>query len=288
MSNEEELLKVRSNYPEPSGWDTAKAWLWRDEQIALGVQRVLENHLIEQFIEYAGKESDGPQKLLSKRNFSWSRYSKLLNKIAVNCSTDLFSELLWKTYAWAKINAANEKANYLHYATTPANLVTMFATRGLLKPLLTDLIVVDNIDNSLIILKRTFKGIEKDPKATALLVLDFIYTVRDLSNENKVLSAFFEGFEVNVQYGLTSNTRASLTWKASPMLNAIAQAKGRPLVDLYEIFVRNLFSAAREANRDEWGAWQRKYDQEFRLWINVMQSGMFKSDQVVEYDESVQ
>lgn len=285
MSNEEELFKVRSKYPEPSGWETAKAYLSRDEQVTIGVQRVLENHLIDKFVEYAGKELDEPKKLLSKKDFSWSRYSKFLNKIAANCGTDLFSELLWEIYLWAKTNTPNEKTNYLEYATTPENLVTMFATRGVLKSLLSDLIVIDDVHYSLTVLKKTFNGIEKYPKATALLILDFIYTIRDLSGENSVLSAFFEGFELNAQYGISQHANISLTWKASPMLGAIAQAKGRPLVDLYETFVRDLFSSARNSNLEEWGTWQRKYDQEFRLWINITQSGMFKSDQSYEYDD---
>jgi len=285
MSNEEELYKVRSKYPEPSGWETAKAYLSRDKQVTIGVQRVLENHLVDKFVEYAGKEFDESKKWLSKKDFSWSRYSKLLNKIAVNCGTDLFSELLWEIYLWAKTNTPNEKTNYLEYATSPENLVTMFATRGVLKSLLSDLIVIDDINYSLMVLKKTFTGIEKYPKATALLILDFIYTIRDLSGENSVLSAFFEGFEVNAQYGIPPHASISLTWKASPMLGAIAQSRGRPLVDLYETFVRDLFSSARSSNLEEWGTWQRKYDQEFRLWINVTQSGMFKSDQSYEYDD---
>lgn len=285
MSNEEKLFKVRSKYPEPSGWETAKAYLSRDEQVTIGVQRVLENHLIDKFVEYAGKELDEPKKLLSKKDFSWSRYSKFLNKIAANCGTDLFSELLWEIYLWAKTNTPKEKTNYLEYATTPENLVTMFATRGVLKSLLSDLIVIDDVHYSLTVLKEAFNGIEKYPKATALLILDFIYTIRDLSGENSVLSAFFEGFELNAQYGISQHANISLTWKASPMLGAIAQAKGRPLVDLYETFVRDLFSSARNSNLEEWGTWQRKYDQEFRLWINITQSGMFKSDQSYEYDD---
>jgi len=285
MSNEEKLFKVRSKYPEPSGWETAKAYLSRDEQVTIGVQRVLENHLIDKFVEYAGKEFDEPKKLLSKKDFSWSRYSKFLNKIAANCGTDLFSELLWEIYLWAKTNTPKEKTNYLEYATTPENLVTMFATRGVLKSLLSDLIVIDDVHYSLTVLKEAFNGIEKYPKATALLILDFIYTIRDLSGENSVLSAFFEGFELNAQYGISQHANISLTWKASPMLGAIAQAKGRPLVDLYETFVRDLFSSARNSNLEEWGTWQRKYDQEFRLWINITQSGMFKSDQSYEYDD---
>jgi len=284
MSNEEELLKVRSNYPEPSGWDSAKAWLSKDEQVTTGVQQILEKHLIEKFIEYAGTGFGESQTWSSKKEFSWSRYSKLFEKIAANCDADLFSELLWETYVWAKVNASKEKADYLRYATTPENIVTMFSTRGLLKPLLSDLIVVDDTDNSLVVLKKTFKGIEKDPRATALLVLDFIYTIRDLSDENSVLSAFFEGFEAKAQYGLTPGVNVSLTWKASPMLNAIAKVKGRPLVELYEVFIRDLFSIARRVNHDKWGVWQREYDQEFRLWINVVQSGMFKTDQSFEYD----
>lgn len=285
MSKEEKLLRVRSKYPESSGWDTAKAWLSHSNQVTSGVNLVLENQLIGEFVEFAGTEYGESQKLLAKKEFSWSRYKSLLEKVATTCEETLVFKLLWTIYNWAKSNAPKEKALYLRYATTPAELVTMFATRGYLKPLLSDLIEIDSIDDSLAVLMQTFEGIEHAPKATALLVRDFIYTIRDLADENSVLSAFFEGFEIRAEYGLVKNASVSLNWKASPMLKAIANSKGRPFVELYELFIRSLFSAARRTNSDKWGKWQRTYDQEFRFWMNVMQSGMCKVDQSFEYDD---
>lgn len=285
MGKEEDLLKVRSKYPKSSGWETTKAWLSRTDQVSGGVQKVLENQLIDEFVKYAGTEFGEPQKLLEKKEFSWSSYSNLFEKISSGCEEDLFSELIQTIYEWAKSNDPKLKTLYLQHATTPAKLVIMFANRGYLKDLLSDLIEVGDIKNSLTILNQTFEGIEQDPKATALLVLDFIYTIRDLSDDNTVLSAFFEGFEVRAEYGLIPRVSVSLTWKASPMLKAMANTKSHPFVKLYEIFIRDLFSAARRENSNTWGKWQRAYDQEFRFWTNVMQSGMIKSDLSFEYDD---
>jgi hypothetical protein len=278
---ESELLKIRSRYGPATGWETARAWLFKpnnEDQIRMGVARLLENNLISDFMDHAGVNTIS----INDRG-QWKLYKQTFAAITTCCNREALGNLLWAVFLWSKGQDAVGRGRYLREAVGPIELVSVLAHEGLLKPLLTNLIQKENPKQSLPALKATFEGVEQNPGATAILVIDFIYTVRDIAGEDNVLSAFFEGFELTASYGTKQLLGASIKWTASPMLKALARSKGRATIDLYENLIRDLFSKARKANADNWAEWQRAYDQEYLFWTNILQAGMVKPDTSLEY-----
>ena len=288
--DEQDLLARRAKYPEASGWETARAWIFRpsqDEQVRMGIERVLERDLIAEFLQRVVHEEDIPSRQTPEQHINWDSYRANFVRIRNACDHALLAKLLWAIFTWTKAQPITERARYLKEAVgSSADLATILGHNGVLEPFLSAILSREDPHGSLTLLKQTFEGIEHDPKATAVLVLDFIYAVRDIADNDAVLSAFFDGFELKANYGIGRDIGASITWNASPMLKAIANVKGRPIVQLYENFLRHVFTTARAANAQDWPTWQRAYDGEFLLWTNVIQSGMFNPKRAFEYGET--
>ena len=194
--NQEELdlLKTRADYRPGTGWETARAWLFNpnnDDQIRMGVELLLDNNLIAEFIKHTGVDIS-----VSRGSEKWGRYRQTFERIKSCCDRETLAKVLWAIFSWASGKETLARATYLREAVGPVDLVAVLGHKGLLKPFLSELIQKDDPKQSLPILKRTFEGVEKNPRATAILVLDFIYTVRDFTGEDSVLSAIFEGFEL--------------------------------------------------------------------------------------------
>lgn len=283
MNDEQELLKTRAKYPEADDWEKAKMLVFSpkdDEQLRMGVNHLLENNLIAQFIQQAGKDTEFVSRKVQQQKFQWTQYRKILAQVRRVCDEELFARFLWAIFTWAQVHHRAERTLYFKEVIDATSLVRLFHSKGMLKELLIHLIDEKKTLQSLSLLKQTFLNVEQDPKATAILVFNFIYAVRDLTDEVSVWSAFFKGFELTAGSGLT------VTWQSSPMLEAITKTKGKAIAQLYEDFIRDLLTKAKSTNIHQWAVWQKTYDLEFLSWRNVMQSGMFKPDSAFEYTDS--
>jgi hypothetical protein len=278
LMREEELLRIRGRYPQATGWETAKKWIFspgNSEQVSLGIKAVLGNGLFSEFVDYAGTAQKESLIAPGAKEFKWQCYIDAFLKIKDQCEDPLLTDLIWSIYSWAIDNKRETPYRYLSEAVDSVELVTLLSRRSFLKELIEDIIAKHDTESALLVLKQVFEGVESEPRATALLVINFIHVIRDAGDSDKVMAGFFEGFELQTPYGVS--------WKAAPMLKALSDKKNKKKVLLYEDFLRHLFFSARTLSQNDWATWKRAYDQEFQLWINLFQSGMFNPDVKTEY-----
>src|SRR5687768_9053189 len=117
--NQEELdlLKIRADYRPGKGWETARAWLFssnNDDQIRMGVERLLENNLIADFIKHAGVDNAS----VNSRE-QWEQYKQTFERIKSCCDREILAELLWAIFSWANGKQSLARAMYLKEAVGP-------------------------------------------------------------------------------------------------------------------------------------------------------------------------
>ncbi|MFQ5881127.1 MAG: hypothetical protein ACE5I9_01460 [Candidatus Methylomirabilales bacterium] len=122
-------------------------------------------------------------------------------------------------------------------------------------------------------LASVLDGSESEADVAAEMVYEFIRAILD-KGQKPVWIAFLEG--LSVQAGVAAVPGASLNvgWNCAPMLKALAEEGQQHLARYYEEFIRIYLRTQMRSNDPQIGDWQRRYDQHFRMFINI-QSGMF-------------
>lgn len=285
---ESDLLSIRANYPQDSGWNFAKPLLFTPrgdpyQQVPMGINTVLQEGLLEILAKELGfdHKSSGPS--VTPRSFSWVNVSNNLRSISLYSPVSLYSELLWKLWSFVYESHNEICIDYLKSMGTSTQIVKLFHEHDRFRYLLIDILRLKNPDGCVEIFRDVFIEVVSDPQATALFVMDFILGIRDVNDEQSVTTGFFEGFELGGKVG-TDKGGFSITWKAAPMLKALVQTRSRVYVRVYEGVLRSIITRARTASGASWGEWQRQYDREFRVWNNLMQSGMFNPNIEIAYE----
>lgn len=130
------------------------------------------------------------------------------------------------------------------------------------------------------LLSSLISGSEEDAIIAAEIVYEFIGAIRDIGDEKLVLLGFFEGFSVE------TNVKSVFTikWNSAPMLQALIKANKLSLVHLHNSFIKTYLGEKMRSDSLEIGEWQKQYDQQFQLMINL-QSGMFNPGATYIYGE---
>jgi hypothetical protein len=102
-ADEQDLLARRAKYPEASGWETARAWIFRpgqDDQVRMGIERVLERGLITEFLQRVVHEEEIPSRQALEQHIRWDSYRANFVRIRKACDHPLLAKLLWVVMQW--------------------------------------------------------------------------------------------------------------------------------------------------------------------------------------------
>jgi hypothetical protein len=125
-------------------------------------------------------------------NISWNNYNTHFQEVSNNCTPDLLAIFLWEIFLWAKMEDPLNKFTYISKAVDSVVLVKILNKSSLLRSLLKELIDTENPQHSLKNIKKTFKDVDISPEASANLVFEFIYAIRDISSDSAITNAFLK------------------------------------------------------------------------------------------------
>jgi hypothetical protein len=134
-------------------------------------------------------------------------------------------------------------------------------------------------------LLNILSGSQENPIVAAEIIYDLIRAIRDTGKDRNVLTAFFEGFGLEVGAPTAIGLKFTAKWNSAPMLQALIKANNEELAHLHENFIRRYLAVKLMSDDSSYGQWQRQYDQHFQMLINL-QSGMFNIGVSYDYGKS--